>query len=69
MVEEPVTPLYSPTQRPEEPVTSGAVLGAGPGPAFDQGGERPSNVLMRLAQRDTTGEFETLALILQQRGL
>ena len=69
MVEEPVTPLYSPTQRPEEPVTSGAVPGPGAGPALDQGGERPSNVLMRMAARDTTGEFETLALILQQRGL
>ena len=69
MVEEQATPLFSPTQRPEEPVTSGAVLGPGPGPSLDQGGERPSNVLMRLAQRDTTGEFETLALILQQRGL
>lgn len=64
-----VTPLFSPTQRPEEPVTSGAALGPGPGPALDQGGQRPSSVLMRLASRDTTGEFEALALILQQRGL
>lgn len=65
----PVTPLFAPTERPEEPVTAGAAMGPGPGPMYPQGGERPSNVMMRLAARDTTGEFETLALILQQRGL
>ena len=65
------TPLFAPTERPDEPITAGAPFGPGPGPgpALDQGGERPSNVLMRMAARDTTGEFETLALILQQRGL
>ena len=28
----PVTPLYAPTQRPEEPITTGIPMGAGPGP-------------------------------------
>ena len=28
----PVTPLYAPSQRPEEPVTAGIPMGAGPGP-------------------------------------
>jgi hypothetical protein len=28
----PVTPLYAPTQRPDEPITSGIPMGAGPGP-------------------------------------
>jgi hypothetical protein len=28
----PVTPLYAPTQRPDEPITSGIAMGAGPGP-------------------------------------
>lgn len=28
----PVTPLYAPTQRPEEPITAGISMGAGPGP-------------------------------------
>jgi hypothetical protein len=28
----PVTPLYAPSQRPDEPVTSGIPMGAGPGP-------------------------------------
>ncbi len=28
----PVTPLYAPTQRPEEPITAGIPMGEGPGP-------------------------------------
>lgn len=28
----PVTPLYAPSQRPEEPITAGIPMGAGPGP-------------------------------------
>jgi hypothetical protein len=64
-----VTPLYSPTERPDEPVTSGAPLGPGPGPAMVSQGRRPSEVLQRLAARDATGEFQALAMILSQRGL
>ena len=30
--QESITPLYAPTQRPEEPITSGIPMGAGPGP-------------------------------------
>ena len=29
---EPITPLYAPTQRPEEPITTGIPMGAGAGP-------------------------------------
>jgi len=29
---EPVTPLYAPSQRPDEPITSGIAMGDGPGP-------------------------------------
>jgi len=29
---ERVTPLFAPTQRPDEPITSGIAMGAGPGP-------------------------------------
>lgn len=29
---EPVTPLYAPSQRPDEPITSGIPIGEGPGP-------------------------------------
>jgi hypothetical protein len=28
----PVTPLFAPSQRPDEPITSGIPMGAGPGP-------------------------------------
>jgi hypothetical protein len=28
----PVTPLYAPTQRPDEPITAGIPMGEGPGP-------------------------------------
>lgn len=28
----PVTPLYAPTERPNEPITSGIAMGDGPGP-------------------------------------
>ena len=28
----PVTPLYAPTQRPDEPITAGIAMGEGPGP-------------------------------------
>jgi hypothetical protein len=31
MPQEPVTPLFAPSQRPNEPITSGAPVGAGPG--------------------------------------
>jgi hypothetical protein len=27
-----ITPLYAPTQRPDEPITAGVPIGAGPGP-------------------------------------
>jgi len=30
--QEAVTPLYAPTQRPDEPITAGITMGAGPGP-------------------------------------
>lgn len=28
----PITPLFAPTERPEEPITAGIPMGAGPGP-------------------------------------
>lgn len=30
--QEPVTPLFAPSQRPDEPITAGIPMGAGPGP-------------------------------------
>jgi hypothetical protein len=31
-VQEPVTPLLAPSQRPDEPITAGIAMGEGPGP-------------------------------------
>lgn len=65
-----VTPMYAPTQRPDEPVTSGAALGPGPGvmpgPVAQN---RLSNKLMMLAQYDDSGDLLMVADILAARGL
>jgi hypothetical protein len=66
----PVVGLYSPTQRPEEPVTSGSPLGPGPGPEalamqsqFAQ--VKLSDTLAKMIPYDTTGEI----IILYQNAL
>ena len=46
-----VSPLMSPTQRPDEPVTAGAPFGPGPGPAPTY------NVAMRPKLSDTLGKI------------
>ena len=63
---ERATPLYAPSQRPDEPVTSGIPLGAGPGPevlgaAANQ--EKLSTTLAKLLPFDQTGE---VAILYQQ---
>lgn len=64
-----VTPLFAPSQRPDEPITAGIDMGAGPG--SDVLGMRPmvqeklSDVLARMIPYDDTGEVE----ILYQRAL
>jgi hypothetical protein len=60
---ETVTPLYAPTQRPEEPITSGIDMGAGPG--SEALGMKPavgklSDTLAVLLPYDTTGEISVL---------
>jgi hypothetical protein len=61
-----ITPLYAPSQRPDEPITSGIALGAGPGPealgaAATQ--EKLSTTLAKLLPFDQTGE---VAILYQQ---
>ena len=61
--QEPVTPLYAPSQRPDEPITSGIAMGAGPGPEVL--GARPiqiktSDTLAKLLPFDDTGEIAIL---------
>lgn len=65
------TPLFAPTQRPDEPITAGAPFGPGPGPG-PQPTVRPGAVSSRLyalAPNDATGELRRYADILAARGL
>ena len=39
-----VTPLFDPTQRPDEPITAGAPFGEGPGPVEDPFQAQPNNL-------------------------
>jgi hypothetical protein len=61
--QEAVTPLYAPTQRPDEPITSGIAMGEGPGPEV-LGGARPaqklSDTLAQLLPFDDTGDIAIL---------
>jgi len=65
----PITPLYAPTERPEEPITTGIPLGPGAGPevlgAKQINREKLSDVLAKMLPYDDTGEVD----ILYQRAL
>jgi hypothetical protein len=61
--QEAVTPLFAPSQRPDEPITSGIAMGAGPGPEVM--GANPiriktSDTLAKLLPFDDTGEIAIL---------
>lgn len=60
----PLTRLYAPTERPDEPITSGIALGPGAGPEalgvnMVKGG-RLSDALAQMLPYDTTGEITAL---------
>jgi hypothetical protein len=61
--QEAVTPLFAPSQRPDEPITSGIAMGEGPGPEV-LGGARPaqklSDTLAQLLPFDDTGDIAIL---------
>lgn len=65
----PMTPLTAPSQRPNEPITAGISMGAGPGPeALGMGApvqEKISDVLAQMIPYDQSGEVQ----ILYQRAL
>jgi len=70
----PVVPLDAPSNRPDEPVTTGAPLGpgAGPealGPANPPATGQLSQMLFGLAAADMTGALAALANEALQRGL
>ena len=71
---EPVTPLYAPSQRPDEPITSGIAIGDGPGPevlGMNSGvpAESLSNILAQMLPYDTNGEIALLYEQAVSRGL
>lgn len=67
------TPLFAPTERPDEPITAGAPFGPGPGASpMSQPMVHPGAVSTRLyllAPSDATGELQRYADILAARGL
>jgi hypothetical protein len=59
----PVTGLYAPTQKPNEPVTAGIDMGAGPGSSvlmMAKSSEKLSDILVKMLPFDTTGEIGVL---------
>ena len=69
-----ITPLYAPSERPDEPITSGIALGAGPGPEFlginsAAPAESLSNILAQMLPFDTNGEIAALYEQAISRGL
>jgi hypothetical protein len=67
----PITPLGAPTERPDEPLTSGNPFGAGPGPEIlsTPQPKRLSEVFAQIAQNDLSNETNLIYQYLQQRGL
>lgn len=62
-VTEPVTPLYAPTQRPEEPITAGVDIGPGVGSSalmMGKSAEKLSDALAKMLPYDETGEIGIL---------
>lgn len=68
----PITELFAPTSRPDEPVTAGIDMGAGPGSEalmFNKTTEKLSDTLAKLLPYDTTGEITILYEQAASRGL
>ena len=64
------TPLFAPTQRPDEPVTAGAPFGPGAGPTAAQmpaPGEL-ANTVRKMVGADPTGESLRLLAIVERLG-
>ena len=70
----PVTPLFSPTERTDEPITTGVALGEGPGPEalmLNQMRQKESlsQTLAQMLPYDTNGEIAALYEQALSRGL
>jgi hypothetical protein len=61
--QEAVTPLFAPTQRPNEPITSGIDTGEGPGSEalmMRRSTEKLSDILVKMLPYDTDGSINIL---------
>ena len=68
----PITELYAPTERPNEPITSGVAVGPGPGPevmGYAGQSEKLSDILSQMLPYDTDGEIAILYQQAVSRGL
>jgi hypothetical protein len=62
---EPITPLFAASQKPDEPITTGSVVGEGAGPEAlmmqsQLGNRRLSDILAEMIPFDSTGEIVIL---------
>ncbi len=58
-----VTPLFAPTQKPDEPITAGISRGPGPGPealGVNMPAQKLSDALAKMLPFDTSGEIAIL---------
>jgi hypothetical protein len=58
-----ITPLYAPSQKPDEPITAGISRGEGPGPealGVNMPTQKLSDALAKMLPFDTTGEIGIL---------
>jgi hypothetical protein len=70
--QQPVTELYAPSQRPDEPITAGIAMGPGAGPevlGMRPATEKLSDVLAKMLPYDETGEIAILYQRAASRGL
>ena len=68
----PITELFAPTSRPDEPITSGVAAGPGPGPevmGYNGQSEKLSDILSQMLPYDTDGEIAILYQQAVSRGL
>jgi len=68
----PITELFAPSERPEEPITAGINRGEGPGSEvlmMGKSAEKLSDTLAKLIPFDTTGEITILYQQAASRGL
>jgi len=67
-----ITPLYAPSERGDEPITTGIAMGPGAGPeimGYQERSERLSDILATMLPYDTDGEIAILYQQAVARGL